>query len=348
MSTKYIPHTRGTNMETEEIKLSDEGTSSEEDFSAKTVMEAEVAEHDSDASMGTQKTTETITAVLDNLELQKKKLSGAQLRKLRKERKMAAGTWTTEKPPKKDHRHSKTTKENPGERKEDVKRGQEGKKRPREDSKTPPQRNKKPRKTQTGTYSEALTEFKMAVIDRRHPEVTLDQEQAELIQNKLVDAMDGTPTGSDCLLQFARTTFSGGVLWMTCANENTKRWLMENVKNLGGLWEGADLTTVESKDLPKRPRVLVFIPKPVEEEEKIRTRLGKQNAGLRVGGWLLLSRKMEDAGTILAYSIDEASFGALERNRFRAYYRLGTVSFRVLKGLDGGRTQDPAGQPATQ
>ena len=35
---------------------------------------------------------------------------------------------------------------------------------------------------------------------------------------------------------------------------------MQTVSELGELWEGAELTIVDSKDLPKRPRVLVRIP----------------------------------------------------------------------------------------
>ena len=35
---------------------------------------------------------------------------------------------------------------------------------------------------------------------------------------------------------------------------------MRTISGLGELWEGAELTLVDSKDLPKRPTVLVRIP----------------------------------------------------------------------------------------
>jgi hypothetical protein len=38
------------------------------------------------------------------------------------------------------------------------------------------------------------------------------------------------------------------------------KWLMQTISGLGELWEGVELTVVDSKDLPKRPRVLVRIP----------------------------------------------------------------------------------------
>lgn len=310
-----------------------------------------ITDHESDASVGTQGTADTISKDIEGLNMQapKKKLSGAQIRKLMKERKIAAGTWTAEKPTRKSRGKpevgvkKQTTEGNKA-------TSHEGKKRPRDDSKTPPQ-PKKWRKTgkPTGSYSEVASEFRMAVIDRRHPEVLLDQGQADLIQNFLVDEMDEAPCSSENPLQFTKTTFGGGVLWMTCANEATITWLKKAVVHLGAPWEGADLTVVKSKDLPKRPRVLVFIPGQEEDwGEKVKPRLEKQNPGLRVDSWIKLSKKTEKEGTIWAFSIDEASFGTLEGNQYRAYYKLGRLTFRVIKGPDGKEDQGTSSEPPTQ
>jgi len=47
---------------------------------------------------------------------------------------------------------------------------------------------------------------------------------------------------------------------------------MWTVSGLGELWEGAELTVVDSKDLPKRPRVIVRIPH-TSEVTTVMTRL---------------------------------------------------------------------------
>ncbi|KAJ8952336.1 hypothetical protein NQ318_017230 [Aromia moschata] len=277
-----FPHTRGTKMDTVTKK---DKTKSEGEDSEKDVMESLTT--DSDASAGTSGTADTITAKVKLLG-NEPRLSGAQKRKLTKARKMAEGTWTKEKPKRKTPNDPPTQgqKEKPGEGK-----------RIRSDSQSPRQA-KRPRsgKPQAGSYSEAAKGIKMAVIDRRHPDIILNQEQADLVQNKIVDAIDEAPSGSETQLQFDRTSFSGGVLWMTCANEATALWLRGEIGNLTGLWEDAALIAVEAKELPKRPKVLAFFPGPVEQEEKVRTRLGKQNPDLRVGGWILLSRKTEGEG----------------------------------------------------
>jgi len=71
--------------------------------------------------------------------------------------------------------------------------------------------------------------------------------------------VDANPQG-ETPPQFLYSKFALGIFWITCANESSKAWLTRMVSGLGELWEGAELTVVDSKDLPKRPRVIVRIP----------------------------------------------------------------------------------------
>jgi hypothetical protein len=114
---------------------------------------------------------------------------------------------------------------------------------------------KKPRNTpvQTGSYKEAVVGIKMSIIHRHHPEVKLDQIQGYMIQAKLLTAVDANPLG-ETPPQFLNSKFAQGVFWITCANESFKVWLMRTVSGLGELWEGTELTAIDSKVLPKRPQ----------------------------------------------------------------------------------------------
>lgn len=278
------------------------------------------------------------TEGMQSIGLKSKKLSGAQRKKALKAKKMAAGTWTAEKPC--------------SETKKAVQGGPaEGVKRPRSESQTPPTRMtgvKKPRseKSQTGSYSDTVKGIRLAVIQRRHPDDTLSQGQADLVQNALVEALYAAPSGSTSPPQFMKTTFASGVLWMTCANKETATWLRQAVNSLGRLWEGADLSVVDSGDLPARPRVLVFVPEPDKVTvAEVKSRLKVQNPALRTEDWTTMSRKIEKEGQLLAFSIDEASFKALERTQLKAYYKLGRVTFRVIGKQDankGGTSEPPA------
>jgi hypothetical protein len=101
-----------------------------------------------------------------------------------------------------------------------------------------------------------------------------------MIQVKLLTAVDANPLW-EMPPQFLYSKFVQGIFWITCANEPSKVWLMWTISGLGELWEGAELTVVDSKDLPKRPRVLVRIPD-TSEVTTVLTRLGIYNSELKM------------------------------------------------------------------
>jgi hypothetical protein len=169
----------------------------------------------------------------------------------------------------------------------------------------------------------------MAVIHRRHPHVKLDQTQADLIQVKLLSAVDANPSG-EAPLQFLYSKSAQGIFWITCANEPSKVWIMRTIIGLGELWEGAELTVVDSKDLPKRPRVLVRIPD-TSEVTTAMTHLWIQNPEPRMTDSSVMSRKVTEKEQTLAFSIDPDFYKALTRSNFKAFWGLGRVIFRTLK-----------------
>ena len=79
---------------------------------------------------------------------------------------------------------------------------------------------------QTGSYKEAVVGMKMAIIHRHHPDVKLDQSQTDMIQAKLLTAVDANNLG-ETPPQFLYSKFAQGVFWTTCANEPSKAWLKQ-------------------------------------------------------------------------------------------------------------------------
>ena len=131
---------------------------------------------------------------------------------------------------------------------------------------------------QTGIYKEAVTGIKMAIIHRHHSDVKLDQTQTDIIETKLLTAVDVNPLG-EIPPQFLYSKSAQGLFWITCTNESTRDWLVRTISGLGERWEGAELTVVDLKDLSKRPRVLVHIPD-ISEVITVLARLKKQNPEL--------------------------------------------------------------------
>jgi hypothetical protein len=172
---------------------------------------------------------EKLAAGISTIGLQAKRLSGALRKKLIKERRLKEGIWTEEKP----------NRKNPPSQDKGKAGSSGGVKRPHSDSSTlsqEKQQPKKPRSTQvqTGTYKEAAVGIKIAITHRLHPAVHLDQAQMDIIQEKLLNAVDANPL-EEAPPQFLRSKFAQGVFWITCANEHTKTWLMRTVSGLGEL-----------------------------------------------------------------------------------------------------------------
>jgi len=161
--------------------------------------------------------------------------------------------------------------------------------------------------------------------------------------------MDSLASTSQNPVQFLGASFSAGVLWMTCATAHTKEWLSATIGRLKNFLEGVELQAIEAKDLAKRPKVIGWFPDQAEEE-RVRIRLKAQNPDLKTEDWHLLSRKTEEKGQTLAYSLDAASFKALEKAGFRVYYQLGRVTLKQLNPGNREKTKDEGGadKPAPQ
>jgi hypothetical protein len=202
---------------------------------------------------------------------------------------------------------------------------------------------------QTGTFKEAVLVIKMAIIHKRHPDVILEQTQVDVIQRRLLNAVDRTPSG-ETPPQFMYSRFAQGLLWITCANELTKVWLVRPINEFGELWEGAELTVVDSRlqRPPKETQVLVRIPD-TSEITTVMTRLRIQNPELNTADWSVMSRKVTERQQMLTLSIDPDSLKTLARVNFKAFWGLGRIIFRTLKDERiEPKSENNTGKPASQ
>jgi hypothetical protein len=210
-------------MDTIEIELK-QGADTTADLTKQKPQEEVLKEKSSTVSSDEGK----LVAGISTTGLRTKRISGAQRKKLVKERKMKEGTWIEKPnrntPPPQD----RGTAGNSG-----------GVKRPNSDSNTPPKGKQQPKRpgstqVQTGTYKETVVGIKMAIVHRLHPDVNLDQVQTDTIQEKLLQAIDANPL-EEARPQFLYSKFAQGVFWITCANEPSKTWLIRTVSGLGEL-----------------------------------------------------------------------------------------------------------------
>jgi hypothetical protein len=107
---------------------------------------------------------------------------------------------------------------------------------------------------------------------------------------------------------------------------------MQAISGLRELWEGAELNVVNSKDLPRRPRVLVCIPD-TSQVTTVVTCLGIQNPELNMTDLSVVSHQVTEKEQTLAFSVDPDLFKALTKSNFKAFWGLGRVIFWTLQDV---------------
>lgn len=291
-----------------------------------------------------------VASDVNRLHLNKKKLSGAQKRKVKIQMAIAAGEPV--KPRKKRSNRTSETKEP---------EGKLGPKRGRSEGSTPGSTSGQPQKKPKsggspigrpstsektgGSYSEALTALKMAITGKNYPEDKLTEEQSVRIQRAILGEIFKFTGGSGP--QFKNSYFEKGVLFITCVNERARSWLMEVTPKLE-LWEGAVLKVGTAKDILKTTKVAVWVPTKlleVKEPKQVLQLLKSQNSGLKTEDWRIINNQEDQKGTTLVMTIDETSMKVLNSMGLKLYLGLTQLSFKVL-----GRQPQHAGnsdKPAT-
>lgn len=284
------------------------------------------------------------------------KISGAQRRRIAIEAAKARGEPIRPRKPRANRQNKQLGIAKDPEDKSDQK------KRNRTEGSTPPSAQKVTKKiredderTKPGTsapgqsYSQSISAIKMAVALQTYPEGKLTPEQAKQIQQSLTKEIFKCEAGTGP--QFTNSYTHGGVLFVSCANKESKQWLEGKIPQLQ-LWEGANLRVGVAKDVVKTSKVIVWIPTDLVEAKepvKILQMLKTQNKGLETEEWRIISNKQEPQGTTLVLAINESSLKELSKAGFKAYLGLSQLTFRVPKKTEE-KTEDVAGtssKPAT-
>lgn len=276
----------------------------------------------------------------------RKRLSGAQQRKLQKLRRGGGDRGTgPEKGPAAAGTGPSTSK------KSDPRIGTS--KRYRSDGSTPPGTSAEkarplPKKLKTtgtikGTrsFSEATTGHKMAFISE-DPERTLTTEEVDLVKSWILGRIDAIETGRH-YPHFSECRSWRGALHIHCADQQSKDWLGAQLE-VSKPWEGARLRFLDVKDLPKPVRAMVWIPGPAMEPELLFKRIEKQNP-IATGDWKAVDRREDPKGQQLIVLMDQTSWDKLgEACNHRPYLNFTRVKFRLLAKKKPA--EDESGGPA--
>lgn len=259
--------------------------------------------------------------------MERRSLSGAQRKKLRRLRKQGIDT-------------SKVRLDLPQVKPEDTPKTTGAVKRTVSDRCTPEEKVTKRAKhvPEVGNYKAALKGIKAAIVPKDYPVSVVTQESVGAIREALMAIIDK----ADRAPRFEASRLMDDYYGVICAEEesfNTTRDLLAQETN----WK-----LIKSDELPKQQRVLAFLPETEKEDLMVGLkRLERQNPGLRVDRWVILGSKSADKGLHVSLRIDKESGETIARSSWRPYYRDQRASFVTLekkppRTMEEGTIEEPS------
>ena len=204
----------------------------------------------------------------------------------------------------------------------------DSRKRPRESGDTPKQVIKKPR-----TYALAVGQDKVILIEfKDNPYLDLTREDSDQVRSDIINLIDEWDEDSEVVPRFKESGLVQGKFKVTCADDTSVEWLINAVKSLkspGGKSYNARRAT---DPIPlMKGAVWIPGPQPHTETQVVLKRLQKQNKSLKTERWKIYSRGSKDpqSGFYLIFGLDMESVEALRAMRFRPYYELRQIKFRI-------------------
>lgn len=289
---------------------------------------------------------------LGNLDLNQKRLSGSQRRKLAIQAAIARGEPIKPRKPRSNRKprrqleagkppvHAESAKQRRAET--SAGDGKDPGKRERSSEASTPSPIKNPKRSRQedtqatassskGSYKEMVASIKMAVSLDNYPEGRMTEDQCKKLQLAITREIWKCPPGKGP--QFTSSYPQGGILIVKCNNEDAKNWLLQVVPGLSP-WEGAVLRVGHAGDIIKTAKVLVWVPKDIVETTKPReilSLLETQNMELKTADWRIINCKSEPLGITIVLGLDENTLKELEKRGYKAFLGLSQLTFRVIQ-----------------
>ncbi|KAL1447404.1 hypothetical protein WDU94_012358 [Cyamophila willieti] len=260
------------------------------------------------------------------------KLSCSQRKKIKRDLKIAAGTWTEQKP-RKEVRAQKGVKATETSNR-NVKTGDQtpqtsmAGKRKRSVIETPPKDavNKKTKPS----YSEVLAK-KLAIYPANYPDTKLTEEDSFNLQRKMLEFFNPIENPG---IQFHSCRIESGVFTVTCANQATQEWLVDCVRKIGK-WKEVTLECKPASKVLNTTKIITRIPPVMKEDpmDLILQRIDSQNIdiGVRTEDWRILNIKSEPSGgKTVVLTVTDEELKKLKERRFTLFLGFEKIQFSVL------------------
>lgn len=178
----------------------------------------------------------------------------------------------------------------------------------------------------------------VALLDRKDEFGRMSLEQWKTVEVKMMQALMCCAVDPAILVlpSYDGAGWLFGVKLIKCTDQNSLDWFTKTVKEVTGLWEGANLEIVVRSDIPTAPKAKVFIPMEAEitPPAMALTLLQKQNPSVPTSDWKLLRALKPDnrgKGQILILQINKDAEAMLYPVFGKMAFGFGNVHLRLKK-----------------
>nr|XP_041632378.1 uncharacterized protein LOC121502736 [Drosophila kikkawai] len=135
----------------------------------------------------------------------------------------------------------------------------------------------------------------MALVDELIDDGRLLMKKWEEVETQLAvmvtDKILSEPTGQSP--SFDSSEMVRGHRVMRCDDEFSRDFLADCVARLGNAWKGISIKLVPGKDIPRRPRARIWLPKGLSSHERVLKTLRAENKGVDMEDWAILKAQRE-------------------------------------------------------
>nr|XP_041630358.1 uncharacterized protein LOC121501894 [Drosophila kikkawai] len=135
----------------------------------------------------------------------------------------------------------------------------------------------------------------MALVDELNDDGRLLMEKWEEVETQLAemvtDKLLSEPTGQSP--SFDSSDMVRGHRVIRCDDEFSRDFLADCVARLGKAWKGISIKLVPARDIPRRPRARIWLPKGLSSHERVIKTLRAMNKGVDMEDWAILKAERE-------------------------------------------------------
>jgi len=119
---------------------------------------------------------------------------------------------------------------------------------------------------------------------------------------------------------------------ITCVDEGSKVFLVDCVAKISETWNGLKIKIIPARDIPRRPRARIWLPKGQTDHEKLIRTLRVMSLDINTDDWVVLKAEQEmKVSQPFLLLINEECLAQLEAKESRLWYGVRRAKIKVFK-----------------